>query len=445
MKKLMYLLVTPIVLGLIWGFTVKIVEVNTRDKKENVFTDEHRSDLRSESTNAEDQLFGKRLRAKVKSVEKTEVGEIVRFEYEKRIIPVFNASNLASFKIGEEMLITVLGKLNELTVMDSKGKILKDLYTPCYTLSKLETVKEEVLYKAQHSFIEIDNITFAGGAPGRVMYVKSPKGKQMKAVLITENFGVKFLVNGKLYSYEEAKKFDQVFLNRLSNIQGVGRGNYYDVKGVGVNDYVFWFGKEPAILSSVGKSRVAAAKYIGKSVFGKVLNYTYSKDDNKVDGFVIQQKENEKLWIYIGKQFGREVSNDIKLADEVKINVFNAHFSKGAVFPTIGSSTVVKNGKVIFDRAKLVVDARPEGVKTDYGTLAKIEYVASDSTIFSEGRKVIELYGNVKLNVDSISINAERVTINNNNRVINAYNATVTSVYNNVKTVGAVKHYMVKY
>lgn len=431
MKKLTYLLVAPIILGLIWGFTVNVVEVNTRNKTKSGFKDEKWSNLKSELSNGEDKLFDKRLRAKVKGVEKTEVGEIIRFEYEKKIIPVFNISNISSFNIGEEMLITLSGKLNGLKVMDAKGKILKDLYTPCYTLSKLETVKGDVLYKAEYSFIEMENFTFAGGGLGRMIYVKSPNGKKMHAVLITEEFGVKFLVNGKLYSLDEAKKFDHTFLNALSTKQGVGRGNYYQVKGVGINDHVFWFGKEPSIQPSVAKSKLAAAKYTGKSIYGRVLSYTYS--NKKIDGFVIQQKSDEKLKIYIGSQFGKQVSEEIKVGDDIKVNAFNALLADGATFPAIGSSTIVKNGKVIFDRGKFVVDARPEGVKTDYRTLAKIEYHASDSVIRTHDRKIIDLYGKARLSLDSLTLNADHININNNTKSVTAYDAEITSPYNNLK------------
>jgi len=83
MKKLMYLLVAPVVLGLIWGFTVKVVEVNIDNNKAINFQNEDESNSTSDLSSLEDNFFDKELRAKVKAVEKTEVGEVIRFEYGK--------------------------------------------------------------------------------------------------------------------------------------------------------------------------------------------------------------------------------------------------------------------------------------------------------------------------------------------------------------------------
>ena len=100
-------------------------------------------------------------------------------------------------------------------------------------------------------------------------------------------------------------------------------------------------------------------------------------------------------------------------------------------------------GDKIFDRAKLIVDDRPEGIKTVSGGLPKIVYQASDSIKYSKDRKLVGLYGNVDLDLDSLKLRADRVIINNNTKKLTAYNARLTSMFKsvNVNVNGAVVHY----
>ncbi|RZL19106.1 MAG: hypothetical protein EOO96_26350, partial [Pedobacter sp.] len=242
------------------------------------------------------------------------------------------------------------------------------------------TYFEGSLTKPQTSFIEIEKMIFAGGKPGFYLFVKSTNGKKMQTIG-TEGMIVKFFINGKLYSLPEAQKFDKNFIDNLDINQGGGKGYYYNVPGVANDEYVFWFGNEPPLQASVAKSKTASKKYTGKTVYGKVISYSNNSKSNDLDGFIIQQNGDEKIKIFIDPNYAKVISKQIKIGDQIKVNAFNAYFINGAQFPEIGSSTISKNGKVIFDRAKVVVDARPEGVKTDYNSLSKIEYVVSDSII----------------------------------------------------------------
>lgn len=299
------------------------------------------------------------------------------------------------------------------------------------------------LTKPQTSFIEVEKMTFAGNRPGFYVFVKSTNGKKMQTVG-TEGMMVKFLINGKLYSLDEAKNFDKNFVDNLDAHQGGGRGYYYNVPGVANEEYVFWFGKEPTIQASVALSKSASSRYTGKSVYGQVLGYSYNSKNNEIDGFILQQKNDERLKIFIDPKFAKLITKQIQISDEIKVKAFNAYFVNGAKFPEIGSSTISKNGKVIFDRAKVVIDARPEGLKTDYSTLSKIEYLSSDSITFSNDRKIVDLYGKASLNLDSIQLNANHININNSTKIITAKDAKITSKFNNVNVIAPIIYYNLK-
>ncbi|RZL31515.1 MAG: hypothetical protein EOO96_15980, partial [Pedobacter sp.] len=140
MKKLMYLLALPIGLGLLWGFTVKVVEVAKGDniEKENKVIEN--------SSTLDRKLMGKTLRGKVKSILITEVGEVLNFKCDEGVIRVFNYVK-GKVKVGDELSITVSGIVEGMKISDTKGNILKELDGPCYGLQMMKTLDGAVLYK----------------------------------------------------------------------------------------------------------------------------------------------------------------------------------------------------------------------------------------------------------------------------------------------------------
>ncbi|WP_316817051.1 M56 family metallopeptidase [Pedobacter nyackensis] len=265
-----------------------------------------------------------------------------------------------------------------------------------------------------------------------VVVVKSPRGKVLKMVL-SNDYEIKFVVNGVVYTFEQALNFDKTFISTLSENRAVGSGRYYSIPGVKKNDRIFWFGKEPALSDETLKTRIAIKKYEGKTVFGKVSGYTYTSDGKRMSGFTIKRESGDVLKAYVNPLFAVQVNKQLKIGDDIKINAFNAFFSSECNCEVIGSGTYVKNGKVIFDRDRFVVDDRGEGVKTNYRTLAKIEYQASDSVKYSKDRKIVDLYGSAKLNLDSLTLEADHVRINNYTKIVTAFNGKMTSRYSSWK------------
>lgn len=261
-----------------------------------------------------------------------------------------------------------------------------------------------------------------------VVVVTSPHGKVLKMAL-SKDYEIKFVVDGVVYTLAQALNFDKVFIRTLSENRATGTGRYYDIPGVKKNDRVFWFGKQPALSAEELKTRIAVKKYVGKVVFGKIVGYTYTSDGKRMSGFTVKQGSGDILNAYVNPQFAVQVNKQLKIGDNIKINAFNAFFSSECNCEVIGSGTYVKNGKVIFDRDRFVVDDRGEGVKTNYRTLAKIEYQKSDSVEYSQDRKIVDLYGSAKSNLDSLTLEADHVRINNYTNIVTAYKGKMTSRY----------------
>lgn len=306
---------------------------------------------------------------------------------------------------------------------------------------KTDLIKNEVNSTSSNAFIEVKFEKFTDGHPAAFVIVKSPNGKKMTTIGEVD-VKVKFLINDKIYTLEEAKKFDQKFLNQLSSQQGHGLGKIFDDARIDHDDSVFWFGKEPKLKNYEVKNRAISLKYTGSILFGKVVSYTYApQDKNLMNGFLLKLESGEQIKIYIHPQFASQVNKQILLGDPVKVKAFNAFYAENTKYPVIGSSTIVKNDKVIFDRNRFVIDDRKENTKTDWRTLAAMEYQASDSVMFSEDRRVVDLYGNVLLALDSIKLSAEYVNVNNNTKIITAKNAQITSPYNKLDVKASLIYY----
>ena len=138
-KKLMYLLALPIGLGLLWGFTVKVVEVSAKNKiaKQNLSLEKLLS--------LDKKLMGKTLKGQVKSIFLTEVGEVLNFKYDKGIIRVLNLPK-GNVSVGDEVLITLGGGTTvDIKEFDTIGKLIKSLDAPCYGMDMMKSVMFTVL------------------------------------------------------------------------------------------------------------------------------------------------------------------------------------------------------------------------------------------------------------------------------------------------------------
>ncbi|TKC07550.1 M56 family metallopeptidase [Pedobacter frigoris] len=204
-------------------------------------------------------------------------------------------------------------------------------------------------------FIKVKNTFFGNSTdPAILVEVNSPNGKQMKTGG-PPNIVVKFFIDDKVFSLEEAKAFTPTFLKSLSSKQGLGSGRQYDVDGLDEKDNVFWFGKEPKLTEAETKARYYSSKYTGKTIYGKLTGFAFREDRSIMDGFFIKLNNGERIKAYVAPESAVEVSKNLKLGDQIKIKVFHVYYSVLNECAQIGSGTYSKGNKVIFDRNKLMV------------------------------------------------------------------------------------------
>lgn len=184
---------------------------------------------------------------------------------------------------------------------------------------------------------------------------KSPKGQKMSMSTASDRLKPKFVVDGKIYSFEEALKFDQTFLNKLSANQGGGPASLYSLEGLQQGDWVFWFGAEPRLSINERKNRDTYDKYYDKTLKVKVVGYSYSpKTKTLMDGFYVKTSDGVDMKVFIEAKYAKQVNGKLKTGDELTIVVKQIGYWKNENSIVIGNSKLIKNGVVLFERSRPV-------------------------------------------------------------------------------------------
>ncbi|WP_316817050.1 M56 family metallopeptidase [Pedobacter nyackensis] len=197
---------------------------------------------------------------------------------------------------------------------------------------------------------------------GTVYYnyeAKAPKGQKMTMSTASDKLKPKFIVDGKVYSFEEAQKFDQVFLNKLSANQGGGPATLYDQEGLYKGDWVFWFGTEPKLSTSEQMNRDTYKKYQGKTLKARVASYSYSTPQKKLmDGFYIKTDDGVDMKVFIEVKYAKQINEKLKAGDLLTIVAKHVGYWQNENSIVIQSSKLIKGGVVLFDRNRPVIDER---------------------------------------------------------------------------------------
>lgn len=161
-----------------------------------------------------------------------------------------------------------------------------------------------------------------------------------------------FLIDEKLYSEAEAKKFTPAFIAQLSANNGVGSlKTAYDIAEVekSINNFVIWFGKEPKLADYALKNKSYYEKYNGKTIEGKVIGFTYSAA-KVMDGFLVKTSAGETLKANVEAKFAKQTATMIAKDDNVAIKIYNAHYQVDSDYPVLTSYKISKGGKLLYDR-----------------------------------------------------------------------------------------------
>jgi len=150
MKKLMYLLVVPIVLGIVWGFTVEIVNVvpSKAGLKQNI---------------QEDPLIGKTIKGRVDSISKQGFPRILYLKVGNTTHPIRHDIPY-KIKVGDQLTVAISGKIEKLSIKDvaKSEELIYD--TPIYMVNAAATPTGQSLMKVpeKHAFLyEANRARFA--------------------------------------------------------------------------------------------------------------------------------------------------------------------------------------------------------------------------------------------------------------------------------------------
>ncbi|MFN0292797.1 M56 family metallopeptidase [Pedobacter helvus] len=149
MKKLMYTLVVPIVLGLIWGFTVKVVEVVAPEPVV--------------ISASEDPIIGRTIKGKIDSISGEGFWKIIYLKVGNKVYPIKNDIE-SKIKEGDELAVVIGGRTDKIRVFDKLRKEELVYDTPVYLMKQAISSTGEVLIKVpeQHAFLfEANQVRFA--------------------------------------------------------------------------------------------------------------------------------------------------------------------------------------------------------------------------------------------------------------------------------------------
>lgn len=465
MKKLTYMLVVPIVLGLIWGFTVEVVEIEVKHKKTNELN------RLTEKTGKE--LWGKTIKGKVKTIVLTEVGEILNFGYDKGLVRVFNPIK-GKIKVGDELTMKIGGTVHNIAVSDAKGNVINELDAPCITADIIKSSTGKILYELkneQKPFISKTSVLKGNDYREERITLNTYSGKILFTKMVflgqtDKSAKIYISVNGKLYNEQESLKFDKNFISKLSTNRGFSFANDFDIPEIKDKNgaVVFWFGQEPKLSFEKARRRQIAKTYNGKAISGKVVDITYS-ENKLMNGFIVKTAK-ETLKANVEAKFATQIHKMIGVGDEVSIKVYNADYWSQMNMPILISYKLIKDGKLLFDRwpkqpaqalavngydempqsrdfnqqsvekAREILVSGPgkEGnleLSKDFST-TKMRYQASDSVRVNKILGSMLLSGKAELDMEKYRAKGKVIHLDNANQMVTVYLGSVRDE-NNLK------------
>lgn len=152
MKKLMYLMVVPIILGITWGFTIEVVNVVPS-----------KAPLKQNENTQDDPLIGKTIKGRVDSISKQGFPRILYLKVGNTTYPIRHDIPY-QIKVGDELTVTISGKIQKLSIKNlaKNEELIYD--TPIYMVNAAATPTGKSLMKApeKHAFLyEANRARFA--------------------------------------------------------------------------------------------------------------------------------------------------------------------------------------------------------------------------------------------------------------------------------------------
>lgn len=241
-----------------------------------------------------------------------------------------------------------------------------------------------------------------------------------------------FYINQKLFSEAEAMKFTPEFIAQLSSKSGIGNTkNNYVVPGVenSNNNYVVWFGEEPQLSASMIKNRSIYEKYNGKTIDGKIVEYTYSPISKVMDGFIVKTTSGETLKANVEEKFAKQTQTMIAKGDKISIKIYNANYSEKTEFPIVTSYKLMKGDKVLFDRWPKTANntmATNDGVNIVQNRIYPKPIILSSSNITVDTKYDVSYLKNGVVSIGENRLTAEEIAFDKRNEKLTAKDAKLT-------------------
>lgn len=420
MKKLAYLLVMPLLLGLVWGFTIDVVEV-INDKVVAVPN--------------EDPIVGKTITGKIDHLSGEGFWKVIHLRVGDKVYPIKNDIRSKVTK-GDELIITISGRMEKMTVFD-KHKNEELIYdTPLYLMKQAISSTGEVLIKApeKHAFLfEANKVRFATSkivklnknSVGYVSEIELNDGKFKILIDVVElktkagNFKVgdevtvKFvgekLVSKDVYStnklialYSSPKKH-QIINPQLYNKFYTKQG-YQLIRG----------GKSKSIIKSNLDTgvRVVSASQATSNISSGI---TYFKDAKlKIQALILEGKEvtmdNKRGEIIAKNAKVSWTDGKVKSAETVLYDIKKKTFT----YYLLGKTNIASKDKG--GNLELL-----QNVSQSF-----FPYYASDSTVVSKVLGWQKLYGNANLTIEKYKLKGKSIHYFSKEKTITIFDGSLS-------------------
>ncbi|MDQ0969463.1 lipopolysaccharide export system protein LptA [Flavobacterium sp. W4I14] len=433
MKKLMYVLAIPVVMGLIWLFAVQVVYA--QNKKE-------------ESKPSKDFYKGT-LKGKVLKIEKTSVGGYT-FDLlsEGKVYAVEATGFKEKIKIGDELIAYISGRIANMKRMDKSGKVTAETDGPIYNPTKVTTLTGKLIYEPKidkHAFLyEANKARFASSKIKSIE--KGANGKIEKIVLNDGFFTISLNLKTQNLKDDNFKAGDKVLVKFIGE-KLVSKNTFSTDKMIVLySEPKKYTIKNEALYNrfylSDGKQKVAAMKNDTTKVAGpvepKIISFKKIIGDVKhkvsyMENAVIDISNCrlEARYVELDQANNKMIAKNASLKNSkqnvmVKSNLMTFDLKKGDYRIDIGDETKTGN-----DLEKLINSI----AHRDYIDNSEIDYNASDSVTISKDKSIISLFGNAKVFHNKTVLSGTKIVYNKKNSSVMVNNATMMSGDN--KTVKA--------
>lgn len=429
MKKLTYLFVIPVAMGLIWLFAIQIVYAQV---------------VKEESKPSKNFYEGI-LKGKVLSIKKEAIG-FYTFDLLSagKIYPIEATVFKEKIKVGDELVVYISAKGFNMKKMDKNGKVIAETNGPIYNATKVTTLTGNLIYEHKtenHAFLYEANK--ARAASSKIESIERDVSDKIEKIILNDgHFTINLNLKALNIKDNNFKVGDQVRAKFIGE-KLVAKNTYatdkmivlyaerkkYSIKNEALYNR-FYF--------SDGKQKVAVVKNEATKVSGRVEPKIISF--SKISGNVknkISYMENAVIdivncrltaqYVELDKFNNKMIAKDAVLkagkGGSLTASVIVFDLTSGNFNAEPGNGKIENPKKLELERQlKNAILAQPLN-KAD----AKVEYRAKDSVKMSNDKSIIYLFGDAMVFYNNVKLNGSKIAYNKTNHTILVNDAIASS------------------